>query len=90
MSLRDPFNVRGNTADPPKCGWLLPLPADAPPRTKKTKCGADAPFKIRVKDYASDVEVEVCAAHKAEHDETAAQLRSRGKSKHRTMPRKAS
>lgn len=97
MSLHDPFKVP-NTAGPPSestdstpppCKWLLPLPEDAEPRTKREACGAPAPFTIRVKDFVSDAEVDVCARHKGEHDVTAANLRAKGKPQHRSMRRKA-
>lgn len=100
MSLHDPFKAQAPpeaaqsppspSSETPGCGWLLPLPEDAHPRTKREKCGDEAPYKIRVVDYASDVEVNVCPRHKGEHDEIAAQLRAKGKSPYRTMRRKAS
>lgn len=93
MSLSDPFKVEATASPPsqddtdtPKCGILLPVPPDAPARTKPQKCGAEAPFKIRVKDQVSDAEVTVCALHKAQHDERAASLRTRGRAT-RTFPR---
>lgn len=62
---------------PPACGWLLPIPEDAERGTKAERCGEPAPFKIRIKDPVSYVEVDACPAHKAEHDEKAASLRQK-------------
>lgn len=86
MTLGDPFRaperpVRLVQTDegPPTCGWLLPVPEDAERGTKPEKCGEPAHFKIRVKDAVSDVEVDVCPLHKAQHDEKAASLRQAAK-----------
>lgn len=88
MALSDPFKPMARPSPStisqiprktlPKCGWLLPLPEDAERGEKPDKCGDPAPWKIRVKDPVSDVEVDVCNRHKAEHDEKAATLRKGG------------
>lgn len=88
MIQGDPFRVperpvrlvvSEDATSPPTCGWLLPLPEDAERGTKPEKCGDPAPFRIRVKDAVSDVEVDVCPRHKAQHDEKAASLRQKAK-----------
>jgi hypothetical protein len=80
MSLSDPFEVEAEASPPgdeetPKCGVLLPVPPDAPRGTKPEKCGADAPFVIRVRDKTTFAEVPACTKCKAVHDEKAASLR---------------
>lgn len=90
MNLRDPFKAPALVSVPssdesppgddlPPCQWLLPVPEDAERGTKPEKCGEPAPFQVRVKDAVSDALVDVCARHKAEHHERAANLRHQGK-----------
>lgn len=64
------------------CKWTIPPAEDSPRGAKSTICGAQAVAVVRIREKLSrrvvitDAKVELCAEHKAIHDERAASFRT--------------
>lgn len=56
------------TKEEPKCSWYI--------SETEPECGKPAVAKVRVKGKVTQATIDVCAKHKAEHDDNFAKLRT--------------